>query len=89
MSISNHLSLMGIIALSVIVSGGYNSSLAETKNDATLSKGLHISMFAKSAFTLEPKIVDCETAEGTATTCYQLVTSGRQQNDITHVVQRG
>lgn len=75
MSISNYLLLMGIIALSVI-SGGYNSSLAETKNDATLSKGLDISMFAKSAFTQEPKIVDCETAEGTATTCYQLVTSG-------------
>ena len=50
---------------------------AEVSDNAASPKmGIDLAMFAKDAFTQEPKIVDCETTEGTKTTCYQLTTNG-------------
>ncbi len=69
-------SLMGIIAFSVLALGGCYNPSDNTAEQAGLAKGLDLSMFAKGAFTQEPKIVDCETAGGTKTTCYQLITDG-------------
>jgi hypothetical protein len=48
----------------------------ETEAKTITSKGIDLTMFKEGAFTQTPKIVDCETAEGTATTCYEFVTSG-------------
>ena len=52
------------------------ATVTKTAEKATVSKGIDLSMFVKDAFTETPKIVDCETAEGTATTCYQFITAG-------------
>lgn len=41
-----------------------------------VSKGIDLSMFKEGAFTQTPKIVDCETTEGTKTSCYEFITSG-------------
>jgi hypothetical protein len=50
------------------------------KNDtivkAAIAEGVELSMFTEGAFTQEPKIVECETIEGTKTTCYEMITSG-------------
>ncbi len=83
MSLSSYRSLICVIAFSALVLSGCNSSSEDTtKQTATekattpITKGIDLSMFVKGAFTQEPKIVDCETAEGTATTCYQFITAG-------------
>ena len=91
MSLSNCPSLIGIFALGTLSLGGCNNSPEKTtKQTATnaifktnnasqkviTAKGIDISLFEKSAFTQEPIIVDCETAEGTATTCYKFITNG-------------
>ncbi len=76
MKLSSYQSLMSAIAFSTLTLGGCNSSTDKTAEQVTVPKGMDISMFAKEAFIQEPKIVDCETAEGTKTTCYQLVTDG-------------
>nr|CAA6827785.1 MAG: Unknown protein [uncultured Thiotrichaceae bacterium] len=47
-----------------------------TAKQKATPQGMDISLFAKDAFTQAPKIVDCETAEGTKTMCYELITSG-------------
>jgi hypothetical protein len=70
--------------LSVVIFGGLGlagcdstseSSVEETNNVKDV-KGIDISKFKDGAFSEQPKIVDCETGEGTVTTCYQLVTTG-------------
>ena len=88
MSFSSYRSLIGIIAFSALVLGGCSSSEDDTTKPATTPKvsdktekastpkGMDLSLFVKDAFTEEPKVVDCETAQGTKTTCYQLVTNG-------------
>jgi len=88
MSAANFRSLIGTIVLGVLTLGGCDNAtdmardqVAEIKVGLTpdmiaLPMGMDISMFAKGAFTREPRIVNCETAEGTKTTCYQLVTDG-------------
>ncbi|MFT6927162.1 MAG: hypothetical protein ACJAZP_002791 [Psychromonas sp.] len=88
MSSSNCRSLMGIMAFSAIMLGGCNSASEDVIEQGTTSKGaeaiakaaihagMDLSMFVKDAFTEAPKIVDCETSNGTKTTCYQLLTSG-------------
>lgn len=55
------------------------SEMADKLNLSSKSRastGMDISLFAEGAFAEEPKIVDCETAQGSKTTCYQLVTLG-------------
>jgi len=67
---------MVVIAFSVVTLGGCSDSSNSKIEQTTAFKGMDISMFSDGAFTQKPKIVDCETIEGTKTTCYQLVTSG-------------
>ncbi|EEF81262.1 YHYH protein [Methylophaga thiooxydans] len=77
MNLLSRQSLIGtavFAALTVIV--GCNDSSDNVETQKNVSKGMDMSMFAKDAFIQEPKIVDCETGEGTKTTCYQLVTDG-------------
>ncbi len=87
MSSSNYRSLIGVIAFSALALGGCNNSSEDTTKKTTTEKateqvttpavkGINLAMFAKGSFTQEPKIVDCETAEGTKTTCYQFITAG-------------
>ena len=68
--------LVVITAFSTLALIGCNDSANEVPKQLSAAKGMDISMFAEGAFTQAPKIVNCETAEGTKTTCYQLVTSG-------------
>ncbi|WP_372883164.1 YHYH protein [Psychromonas sp.] len=83
MMLSERRSLMSTIAFSAVALSGCNDSSPEspvegngTAKQATISRGVDLSLFAQGAFSQAPKIVDCETAEGTATTCYELATSG-------------
>lgn len=91
MSLSSCRSLISIFALSALSLGGCNSSPDKTTEQTatnatsktnsasqkvTTVKGMDISLFEKSAFTQEPIIVDCETAEGKATSCYKFITNG-------------
>jgi hypothetical protein len=69
-------SSIGIIVLSTLGLSACNIITAQKTMDTTVSNGIDITMFSEGAFTEPPKIVDCTTAEGTKTTCYQLVTSG-------------
>ena len=50
-----------------------SSSLSEVQKT---NQTINLSMFKKGAFLSEPNIVDCETAQGTKTKCYELITSG-------------
>lgn len=70
--------LLGAMAtMSALFLGGcVDSSVIKPSEKVASPKGMDISLFAADAFTQVPEIVDCETAEGTATTCYKLVTSG-------------
>ena len=76
MRLTSSPSLAGLIAFSALTLGGCVSSAINSTENAIASGGMDFSLFAEGAFTQEPEIVDCETAEGTATTCYKLVTSG-------------
>ena len=92
MSSPNYRALIGFIIFSALVLSGCNSNtednskqttaekastlITEATKQATTTKGIDLSMFVKDAFTHEPKIVDCETTEGTKTSCYQFVTAG-------------
>ncbi len=76
MPISTHSSQVALMLCSAItLAGCVNSSVSSTEQKKA-AKGMDLSLFADGAFTQEPEIVDCETAEGTATTCYKFVTSG-------------
>lgn len=76
MRVTSSASITGLIAFSVLTLGGCASSAIQSPDNAIASGGMDFSLFAEDAFTQESEIVDCETAEGTATTCYKLVTSG-------------
>ncbi|GAA0406602.1 hypothetical protein GCM10009133_14040 [Cocleimonas flava] len=89
MGLTSYRLFISSIAFSALVLAGCNSSSVDTSKQAATTnndtkqkvminpaKGIDISMFAKRSFTEAPKIVDCETAEGTKTTCYQMVTAG-------------
>ncbi|MDO6564598.1 YHYH protein [Amphritea sp. 1_MG-2023] len=71
---------IGIIAFSALALGcTHYSGTAEQHamaHQQAHAKHMDLSMFAKDAFTEAPTIVDCETAAGTKTTCYQLITDG-------------
>lgn len=66
---------MAIISL-FIISGCSEQDKALDVGASVSNEGIDISMFAKNAFTKKPKVVECETAQGTVTTCYELVSSG-------------
>lgn len=85
MRLTTSLKLVTTVALSSFVLAGCNqlsehdhehSHVHSAAAGATLVKGIDLSMFAKDAFTQEPKIVDCTTSAGTKTTCYEFVTDG-------------
>ncbi len=76
MNSSSYRSLIGVITFSTLILGACNNTSANMTKQATASKGIDLSMFVKDSFTQEPKIVDCETGEGTKTTCYQFITAG-------------
>ncbi|MDX2422175.1 MAG: YHYH protein [Amphritea sp.] len=78
-------SLIGVIAISTLMLSGCAhfhdhrhgvSHKHVADGEVSKPKGIDLSLFAKDAFTQEPIIVDCETVEGTKTTCYQFVTNG-------------
>lgn len=48
----------------------------DSNSQSATQHSLNLSMFKKGAFLSEPNIVDCETAQGTKTKCYELITSG-------------
>lgn len=76
MIFSYNLSLKTATAFFILALSGCNSNSTNVKAtdvEATPQKGIDLSMFVKDAFTQEPKIVDCETSEGT---CYELTTNG-------------
>jgi hypothetical protein len=75
-------SLFTATAISIFSLTACNDSTPDIATNKTTeinniaSTGIDLTMFKTDAFTQTPKIVDCETAEGTATTCYEFVTSG-------------
>lgn len=76
MQVSGSPTMAGFIALATLTLAGCASSAIEAPATASASNGMDISLFAEGSFAEEPEIVDCETAQGTITTCYKLVTSG-------------
>lgn len=76
MSILTTPSLIGLITFSILALAGCNGSSDGTTGKTDIYTGLDVSMFANGAFIEKPQVVDCETAQGTATTCYQFVASG-------------
>lgn len=81
MRLSRYQSLLGVIAFSALALGGCNGSSEDKASPAAtpkaiINEGIDLSMFVEGAFTETPKIVDCETSEGTKTTCYQFIASG-------------
>ncbi len=76
MSVLKSRSLICVAIFGALTISGCNGSTDKSEKKVTVSKGMDISLFTKEAFTQEPKIVDCETAEGTKTRCYQLITDG-------------
>jgi hypothetical protein len=72
--------LGGIVAFSVLALSGCNDATKEmtqsSQPQSGISQGIDLSLFKEGAFAEAPKIVDCETAEGTATSCYKFVTKG-------------
>lgn len=76
MSLLNGRTVIGVVIFCVFMISGCNGLNGKTEKNVPLSRGMDISLFAKKAFIQEPEIVDCETDEGTRTTCYRLVTDG-------------
>lgn len=76
MIFSSHHSLAVCITFGALTLVGCNEASHQALKLVASAEGMDISMFADGAFTQEPKIVDCETSEGTQTTCYQFVTDG-------------
>lgn len=62
-----------VTALTLVGCGGSSETKRASKNT---QQGIDISQFVEGAFITTPEIVDCETAQGTQTSCYQFTTSG-------------
>jgi len=75
-SILNRRLLTGTCLFSTLIIAGLVDAHDKVQTAEAQVQGIDLAMFAKDAFTRQPKIVDCVTAEGTKTTCYQLVTNG-------------
>ncbi|CAA0093697.1 Uncharacterised protein [Zhongshania aliphaticivorans] len=76
MRLTNSPFLVSVFVFCALTIAGCSEGTDKVKKTIIAAKGIDISMFAKNAFSQEPKIVDCETAEGTKTSCYQLITDG-------------
>ncbi|MBU2877611.1 MULTISPECIES: YHYH protein [Alteromonadaceae] len=76
MGLSYQWPLMMVAVSAAIALTGCNDASVKNVTQSASAKGIDLSMFAEGAFLETPTIVDCETAEGTKTTCYKLVTSG-------------
>lgn len=76
MSKKNYRTLLAPAAMSIFAVAGCSAISAVSTEQASKYAGMDISLFKEGAFSQEPKIVDCETAEGSKTTCYELVTVG-------------
>jgi len=76
MPVFTHYSLAGLMVCSALTLAGCANSSVNSTEKTSASKEIDLTLFADGAFTQEPEIVDCETADGTATTCYKFVTSG-------------
>ena len=84
MVVPKKLSLITSVAISTIALTGCDllstdsPSSKETKVpvQSATPKGIDLSLFANGAFTKTPKIVDCETSDGTKTSCYEITTTG-------------
>jgi hypothetical protein len=76
MNLVNNLSQCSFIAISILFLAGCNSTMNKADTPITMVNKMDISLFVKDSFTKKPIIVDCETIQGTKTTCYQLVTNG-------------
>lgn len=69
-------SLFMTFALGSLVLLGCDDKTQLKSESADISEGIDISMFTEGAFSQAPKIVDCETAQGTKTSCYEFITTG-------------
>ncbi|MCV2403426.1 YHYH protein [Marinomonas sp. C2222] len=81
MAVQSSLKLAALLSVAATVTGcGYSSEQghdhSHSHDNVAVNQGIDLSMFVEGAFTQEPKIVDCTTAEGTKTTCYEFVTDG-------------
>ncbi|MBU2952677.1 YHYH protein [Marinobacter sp. F3R08] len=68
--------LLAATAVSVLTLAGCSGFPGAVSNQDAVAEGMDISLFKPGAFIQEPEIVDCETAAGTKTTCYKLVSGG-------------
>lgn len=85
MGLKNYSACAIIVTATALTLSGCNDS-STNKNTEQVSRSLSeaqkanqsikLSMFKQEAFITEPKIVDCETQQGTKTTCYEFTTSG-------------
>ncbi len=75
MNLIKHSQIAGI-AICIFTLAGCNKTEIAEVTSTTSELGIDLSLFTKGAFTKTPKIVDCETAQGTKTTCYEIITSG-------------
>lgn len=76
MAFSSKTFSLSFISFSVFSLAGCGLIPEETKVATINQPGIDLTMFTDGAFTETPKIVDCVTSEGTATTCYQFKTAG-------------
>ena len=76
MSLNKYQLYSGVAITCALTWGVCGGAIAQVTDQVTDQPGVDISLFAEDAFTQEPEIVDCETSEGTKTTCYQLITDG-------------
>ncbi|MDO6695213.1 YHYH protein [Aliiglaciecola sp. 3_MG-2023] len=76
MGLSNHWTVMMVAVSCAITLTGCNDASVNSSTQTSSGNGIDLSMFAQGAFLETPTIIDCETAQGTKTRCYKLVTSG-------------
>lgn len=69
-------SLLLASTLSTLVLVGCGDASVSPTKPVEVLEGIDISMFTEGAFTETPKVVDCETAQGTKTSCYEFITTG-------------
>ncbi|MCU7371168.1 hypothetical protein PEC18_09880 [Paucibacter sp. O1-1] len=67
---------IGLMVLSLTLLSGCEFSSGDKIEPTIKTTGIDLGMFTEGAFTQPPKIVECETAQGTVTTCYEFTTSG-------------
>ncbi|MEP1554091.1 MAG: YHYH protein [Paraglaciecola sp.] len=72
-------SLFVVSTLSVLAllgCGGASKTPEAGAKSKEVVTGIDLSMFTEGAFSTPPTIVDCETAQGTETSCYEFTTTG-------------